>query len=108
MKFYEVQKYVTAIRYIFSIEPLVVSEAIFQDMDEATQQAVLEAGKEATLHSAAHLRASEAAIKEDLLARACRSTSRLTARRSGSPRRRRRSGPSSTTRSAASISSTRS
>ena len=69
MKFYEVQKYVTAIRYIFSIEPLVVSEAIFQDMNEATQKAVLEAGKEATLHSAAHLRASEAAIKEDLLAK---------------------------------------
>ena len=69
MKFYEVQKYVTAIRYIFSIEPLVVSEAVFQDMNEATQKAVLEAGKEATLHSAAHLRASEAAIKEDLLAK---------------------------------------
>ena len=69
MKFYEVQKYVTAIRYIFSIEPLVVSEAIFQDMNEATQNAVLEAGKEATLHSAAHLRASEAAIKKDLLAK---------------------------------------
>ncbi len=69
MKFYEVQKYVTTIRYIFSIEPLVVSEGVFQDMDEETQKAVLEAGKEATLHSAAHLRASEASIKEDLLAK---------------------------------------
>lgn len=69
MKFYEVQKYVTAIRYIFSIEPLIVSESVFQDMDEATQQAVLEAGKEATLHSAEHLRKSEAAIREDLLAK---------------------------------------
>ena len=69
MKFYEVQKYVTTIRYIFSIEPLVISEGVFQDMDEETQAAVLEAGKEATLHSAAHLRASEAAIKEDLLAK---------------------------------------
>ena len=69
MKFYEVQTYVTNIRYIFSIEPLIVSEAVFQDMNEATQKAVLEAGKEATLHSAAHLRASEAAIKEDLLAK---------------------------------------
>ena len=69
MKFYEVQKYVTAIRYIFSIEPLIVSESVFQDMDEATQKAVLEAGQEATLHSAAHLRKSEAAIKEDLLAK---------------------------------------
>ena len=69
MKFYEVQKYVTTIRYIFSIEPLIVSEAVFQDLDEATQKAILEAGKEATLHSAAHLRKSEAAIKEDLLAK---------------------------------------
>ena len=69
MKFYEVQKYVTAIRYIFSIEPLIVSESVFQDMDEATQKAVLEAGKEATLHSAAHLRKSEASIKEELLAK---------------------------------------
>ena len=32
MKFYEVQKYITTIRYIFSLEPLVISEAIFQDM----------------------------------------------------------------------------
>lgn len=69
MKFYEVQKYVTSIRYIFSIEPLVVSESVFQDMNKATQTAVIEAGKEATLYSAAHLRASEAAIKEDLIAK---------------------------------------
>ncbi len=69
MKFYEVQKYVTALRYIFSIEPLIVSESVFQDMDEATQKAVIDAGHEATLHSAAHLRKSEAAIKEDLLAK---------------------------------------
>ena len=69
MKFYEVQKYITNIRYIFSIEPLVISEGLFQDMDEETQTAVLEAGKAATLHSAEHLRASEAAIKEDLIAK---------------------------------------
>lgn len=69
MKFYEVQKYVTEIRYIFSIEPLVVSESVFQDLDEDLQNAILEAGKGATLHSAEHLRNSEAAIKEDLLAK---------------------------------------
>ena len=68
MKFYEVQKYVTNIRYIFSIEPLIVSESVFQDQKEDLQQAILEAGKEATLHSAEHLRKSEAAIKEDLIA----------------------------------------
>ena len=69
MKFYEVQKYVTQIRYIFSIEPLIVSESVFQDLDEDVQTAILEAGKEATLHSAQHLRDSEAAIKEDLIAK---------------------------------------
>lgn len=69
MKFYEVQKYITNIRYIFSIEPLVVSEAVFQDLDEETQQMLIEAGKTATMHSAEHLRKSEAAIREDLMAR---------------------------------------
>ena len=69
MKFYEVQKYVTEIRYIFSIEPLIVSEAIFQEQSPEVQAAILEAGKEATLHSAQHLRDSEAAIKEDLIAK---------------------------------------
>ena len=66
MKFYEVQKYITPIRYIFSIEPLVVSESVFQDLDKETQQNMIEAGKAATQHSANHLRASEAAIKDDL------------------------------------------
>jgi len=69
MKFYEVQKYVTEIRYIFSIEPLIVSEAVFQEQSPEVQAAILEAGKEATLHSAQHLRDSEAAIKEDLIAK---------------------------------------
>jgi tripartite ATP-independent transporter DctP family solute receptor len=69
MKFYEVQKYVTNIRYIFSIEPLIVSEMIFQDLDDETRAMLIEAGKAATLHSAEHLRKSEAAIKEDLIAR---------------------------------------
>ena len=32
MKFYEVQKYVTNIRYIFSIEPLIISEQVFQGL----------------------------------------------------------------------------
>ena len=69
MKFYEVQKYVTNIRYIFSIEPLIVSEMIFQDFDEETRTMLIEAGKAATQHSADHLRKSEASIKENLIAR---------------------------------------
>ena len=69
MKFYEVQKYVTNIRYIFSIEPLVISEGLFQGLPEDVQKAVLEAGMEATQHSAQFLRDSEASIKEDLIAK---------------------------------------
>lgn len=68
MKFYEVQKYITEIRYIFSIEPLIVSEAVFQDQSPELQAAILAAGEAATLHSAQYLRDSEAAIKEDLIA----------------------------------------
>ncbi len=66
MKFYEVQKYVTTIRYIFSLEPLVISESVFQDMKPELQKAVLEAGQEATLFSEQYLKDSEAAIIADL------------------------------------------
>ena len=69
MKFYEVQKYVTNLRYIFSIEPLIVSETVFQSRSKETQDNILKAGKAATLHSAQHLRDSEAAIKKDLIAK---------------------------------------
>jgi tripartite ATP-independent transporter DctP family solute receptor len=66
MKFYEVQKYVTNIRYIFSLEPLIVSESVFQSQKPEIQQAILEAGKEATLHSEQFLRETEDRIKVDL------------------------------------------
>ena len=69
MKFYEVQKYITNIRYIFSIEPLIISEAVFQDLSEEEQQWFIDAGNEATLASAQFLRDSEAAIKEELIAK---------------------------------------
>lgn len=69
MKFDEVQKYVTNIRYIFSIEPLIVSEQLFQSLSADEQAAVTEAGKVATAASAAFLRAKEAEIKDDLQAR---------------------------------------
>lgn len=69
MKFYEVQKYITTIRYIFSLEPLVISEAIFQDMKPELQQAVLEAGEEATLFSEQYLKDTEEAIMKDLQAK---------------------------------------
>ena len=69
MKFYEVQKYVTNIRYLFSIEPLIVSEAVFQDLSDEDKAAILAAGEAATLHSEQFLRDTEAAIKDDLVAK---------------------------------------
>lgn len=69
MKFYEVQKYVTNIRYIFSIEPLIVSEQLFQSLTPEEQTAVLEAGKAATLASGQFLRDQEAKIKDELVAK---------------------------------------
>lgn len=69
MKFDEVQKYITNLRYIFSIEPLIVSEAMFEGLSEEQQSQVLEAGKAATMASAEFLRAEEAKIRDELVKR---------------------------------------
>lgn len=69
MKFYEVQNYITDLHYLFSIEPLVVSEALFESLSEDEQKQVLEAGQEATKFSAEFLRTEEAKIREDLVKR---------------------------------------
>lgn len=69
MKFDEVQKYITNVRYLFSIEPLIVSESVFQDQNKATQAAILAAGKTATEFSAKNLVASEIKIKAELTKR---------------------------------------
>ena len=66
MKFDEVQDYITNIRYIFSIEPLIISEALFQDLSEEDQAAVLNAGQAATEFSAQYLRDEEVKIKATL------------------------------------------
>jgi len=66
MKFNEVQKYVTNIRYIFSLEPLIVSESVFQEQKPEVQKAILDAGREATEYSFQYLQATEAQIKKDL------------------------------------------
>ncbi len=68
MKFDEVQKYITNIRYLFSIEPLIVSEAVFQSQPADVQQAILEAGQAATEHSAKWLVEQEDKIKAELTA----------------------------------------
>jgi TRAP-type transport system periplasmic protein len=68
MKFDEVQKYITNIRYLFSIEPLIVSEAVFQSQSADVQKAILEAGQAATEHSAKWLVEQEDKIKAELTA----------------------------------------
>lgn len=67
MKFYEVQKYVTNLRYIFSIEPLIISEQLFQELSSADQEIILKAGQAATQASATFLREKEAEIKDILI-----------------------------------------
>tara|TARA_R110002167_G_scaffold144589_3_gene335106 strand:+ start:432 stop:1448 length:1017 start_codon:yes stop_codon:yes gene_type:complete len=69
MKFDEVQKYVTNVRYLFSIEPLIMSESVYQDQKPEVQKAILAAGDAATQHSAAWLRDQEANIKKELVSR---------------------------------------
>ncbi len=67
MKFYEVQKYITNIRYVFSLEPLVVSEAVFKKQPPDVQKAIVEAGAEATEASFKYLQATEEKIKKELV-----------------------------------------
>lgn len=66
MKFNEVQKYVTNIRYIFSLEPLIISESVFQQQSPGMQKIILEAGKEATDHSFTYLENTESKIRKEL------------------------------------------
>ncbi|OPZ68017.1 MAG: 2,3-diketo-L-gulonate-binding periplasmic protein YiaO precursor [Firmicutes bacterium ADurb.Bin467] len=68
MRFYEVQKYVTDWRYIFSIEPLIISESVFEGLSEEDQKILLDAGAAATEFSARFLREKEGEIKERLVA----------------------------------------
>lgn len=67
MKFGEVQKYISDLHYLFLLEPLIVSESLFQDQDEATQKAILAAGEEASAYSLQWLKDQEASIKQKLV-----------------------------------------
>ena len=69
MKFYEVQKYITNLRYLFLLEPVVISEQVFQEQSEDVQKAILEAGEAATKFSAEYLADTEAKLKADLVAK---------------------------------------
>ncbi len=67
MKFYEIQKYVTTLRYLFSLEPIIMSEDLFQRQNPEMQKLILDAGKEATAYSKKWLVDSEDAIKKSLV-----------------------------------------
>ena len=69
MKFNEVQKHITNIRYVFSLEPLIVSEAVFKRQPADVQKAILDAGAEASEHSYKWLLETEDKIKKDLVAK---------------------------------------
>jgi tripartite ATP-independent transporter DctP family solute receptor len=69
MKFYEVQKYITNLRYLFLLEPIIISESVFQDQKPEVQKAILEAGEAATKFSAGYLADTEKRLKADLVAR---------------------------------------
>lgn len=69
MKFNEVQKYITPIKYVFSLEPLVVSESLFQRQKPDVQNAILAAGRKATEHSFQYLIDSEEKIKAELVSK---------------------------------------
>jgi tripartite ATP-independent transporter DctP family solute receptor len=69
MKFNEVQKYITNIRYIFSLEPLIISEQVFQAQKPDVQKAILEAGHEASEHSYKYLLETEQKIRAELTAK---------------------------------------
>lgn len=69
MKFAEIQKYLTETHYLFSLEPLIMSESVFQDQSKEVQQAILEAGKEATEYSLSWIKDKETSIKEELVAK---------------------------------------
>jgi tripartite ATP-independent transporter DctP family solute receptor len=69
MKFAEIQKYLTETHYAFQLEPLIMSESVFQDQSKDVQKAILEAGKEATAYSLAWIKGKEAGIKEELVSK---------------------------------------
>jgi TRAP-type C4-dicarboxylate transport system component len=64
-----VQKYITPIHYLFSLEPLIVSEAVFRKQPPEVQQALLDAGREATAHSFRYLQETEHKVRDQLQAR---------------------------------------
>lgn len=66
MKFNEVQDYITNLRYLFLIEPLVISESLFQSLSPEEQEQILAAGRDASAASATFLTENVARVQEEL------------------------------------------
>lgn len=69
MKFNEVQKYITNVRYVFSLEPIIVGESTFKKQPADVQKAIVDAGAEATEHSYKWLALTEEKLKKELTAK---------------------------------------
>jgi len=67
MKFAEVQPYFTELHYMFLLEPLIMSEAVFSELEPDMQALVLEAGRDATAFSVAWLTEQESRIRGQLI-----------------------------------------
>lgn len=67
MKFQEVQKYITDLSYFFLLEPLIMSESLYQEQTAEMQNMLTAAGKEATQFSVNWLQEKEASIRDELV-----------------------------------------
>ncbi|MDO9636952.1 MAG: TRAP transporter substrate-binding protein [Pseudotabrizicola sp.] len=67
-KFYEVAPYWAQVSWLFYTNPIVISEAKFQSFDEATQTALLEAGRKVGQEQQADWRASDDELLAELTA----------------------------------------
>ncbi|PIE46242.1 MAG: C4-dicarboxylate ABC transporter substrate-binding protein [Gammaproteobacteria bacterium] len=66
MKFGELQKYLTEMSYMYQLEPLIISESLFQKQTPEVQKALLEAGGVASEYALNWLNEKENSIKEEL------------------------------------------
>ncbi|CAH7182186.1 TRAP transporter substrate-binding protein [Vibrio chagasii] len=67
MKFGEIQKYLTETHYLFQIEPVLMSESLYQSQSDAVKQAIDKAGDEAEAYSYQYLIETEDQIKKNLI-----------------------------------------
>jgi len=68
MKFYEVQKYITEIHYKMWVGPVVVNEQWLQSQPEDIREAIIKAGKDATIWSRELIKTYEQEALDNLLA----------------------------------------